>query len=73
MPAQGLYVRPRNFPLSIIIRDRFAEETAAIRCPQRFERIGVESPATDAGEDGIKQTFRKPARFRRDERRSSVL
>ena len=51
MPAQGLYERPRNFPLPIIIRNGFAEETAAIRRAQRFERIGVESPATDTGED----------------------
>jgi len=73
MPAQGLYERPRNFPLSIIIRDRFAEKTAAIRCPQRLERIGVEAPAADPGKDRVKQAFRKPARFRREEGRSGLL
>src|SRR5437763_14998422 len=59
MPAQGLDFRRRNFVLPIVVGNRLTQKSAPIRCAQRFKGIGVESPAADASEDGIKQTFRK--------------
>src|SRR6059058_880959 len=58
MPAQGSDFRRRNFALPIVIGNRSSQKSAPIGCEQRFKSIGIESPAADAGENGIKQTFR---------------
>jgi UDP-glucose:(heptosyl)LPS alpha-1,3-glucosyltransferase len=60
MPAQGVNLARRNFALPIIISDGFAEKAAAIGCPQRLKRVGVESVTAHPREDGIEQTSRQP-------------
>ena len=59
MPAQRVDQRRGDFRLTIIVSDRLAQETAAIRGAQRFERVRVQSRAADARENRVKQLLRQ--------------
>src|SRR5437667_11493127 len=65
MPAQRMDQRRWNLFLPVVIGDCFSEKSAAIRRPQRLERVGIQSRTADASEDGVEQMRRQQARRQR--------